>query len=116
MTYWEKLREIAAQMQRDNWNVQFERGADAIGTLLEVASYLDGQDRKAKRLSPPRKSVFIPWSDDPETNGRNIEAAILTGATELVGEKGKNYEIRYGLAEKKQDEDRVVLWREGEQR
>ena len=49
MTYWDKLRALADQMEDDGYNLKFERGADAIGTLREVAAYLDHQDANKKK-------------------------------------------------------------------
>jgi hypothetical protein len=36
-------------MIQDGYNMEFQRGADAVNTLLEVAAYLDNQDRKLRR-------------------------------------------------------------------
>jgi hypothetical protein len=38
--------------------------------------------------------VFIPWSEDPATNRKNIEDAINGGATKLIGERGKVYMVK----------------------
>lgn len=38
--------------------------------------------------------VFIPWSEDPATNRKNIEDAINGGATKLIGERGKAYIVK----------------------
>ena len=37
--------------------------------------------------------VFIPWSEDPATNQKNLEEAINSGATKLIGEPGKVYMV-----------------------
>lgn len=37
--------------------------------------------------------VFIPWSEDPAMNRKNIEDAINGGATKLIGQRGKIYMI-----------------------
>jgi hypothetical protein len=37
--------------------------------------------------------IFIPWSEDPATNQKNIEDAISAGATKLIGERGKVHVI-----------------------
>jgi hypothetical protein len=43
-------------------------------------------------------AVTIPWSDDPEQNRKNIEAAMASGETEIDGEcdedkKPKRYRV-----------------------
>lgn len=51
---------------------------------------MSGNNNSADSAEP----VFIPWSEDPAQNRKNIEDAINGGATKLRGEPGKIYMVR----------------------
>ena len=46
------------------------------------------------KTKPQPLEIFIPWSEDPAVNRKNIEDAINGGATKLRGERGKVYMVK----------------------